>query len=212
MKIRIPAPATIIASIALLIALGGTAAAGRGLITGAQIRNGSITSLDLRNGTVKSIDVKDNSLTSLDIRNGTLRAIDFAPGVLKQAAARLGGPAGPAGTPGPVGPKGDQGPAGPKGDQGPAGPQGAPGLAGVEIATADSPSSSSSSRQVDVSCPSGETVAGGGAQIYGAGGKVALDESYPKDATSWRATAYEIVSTTLNWHLSAFAVCAAVVS
>ena len=211
MKIRIPAPSTIIASIALFAALSGTAVAG-GLITGAQIKNNTVSGLDLTNGTVKSIDVGNNSLTSLDIRNHSLRAIDFAPAVLKQVAAGHNGSAGPAGAAGPVGPKGAQGPAGPKGDQGPTGPQGAPGLAGAEIVTAESPTSSSSSRQVDVTCPAGKTVVGGGAQIYSASGKAALDESYPSNGTTWRATAYEVVSTTSNWHLSAFAICATVAS
>ena len=129
MKIRIPAPPTIIASIALLAALSGTAVAG-GLITGVQIKNNTVSGLDLTNGTVKSIDVGNNSLTSLDIRNHTLREIDFAPGVLTAAVA---------GTPGSAGPQGSPGPAGPPGVPGQAGPQGAPGLAGLEIVTLQSP-------------------------------------------------------------------------
>ena len=210
MKIRIPAPSTIIASIALFAALSGTAVAG-GLITGAQIKNNTVSGLDLTNGTVKSIDVGNNSLTSLDIRNHSLRAIDFAPGVLEPGPG-VAGSAGSAGAQGPAGLQGAPGPAGSQGPAGPAGPQGAPGLSGVEIVTADTPSDSSSPKHVDPSCPAGKKVVGGGAHLWQAGGDVALDESYPMSATAWRATAYEIVATATNWHLSAYAICAAVAS
>lgn len=189
MKVRIPSPAMIVASLALLFALGGTAVAS-GLITGAQIQNNTVSSLDLTNNGVKSVDVQNNGLTTFDVLNGTLRAADFAPGVLPKSGAA--------------------GPAGPAGAQGPAGPQGAPGLAGVEIVTADSPNNSDSVRQTEVSCPAGKQVVGGGAHIVNAATDVALDESYPASSTKWRATAYEIVATGANWHLEAFAICATV--
>jgi hypothetical protein len=48
MRIRIPSPATIIASLALLLSLTGSAVAGA-LITGAQIQNNTVGSLDLMN-------------------------------------------------------------------------------------------------------------------------------------------------------------------
>ena len=141
MKVRIPSPAMIVATLALMFALGGTAVAS-GLITGAQIQNNTVSSLDLTNNGVKSIDVQNNSLTTFDVLNGTLRAADFAPGVLPKS-----GPAGPAG---------------PAGAQGLAGPQGAPGLAGLEIVTADSINNSDNVKQTEVSCPAGKQVVGGG--------------------------------------------------
>jgi hypothetical protein len=66
MRIRIPSPAVVIASLALLVSLSGTAVAGV-LITGAQMQNNTVGSLDLKNNDVKSIDVLNNSLTSLDL-------------------------------------------------------------------------------------------------------------------------------------------------
>ena len=99
-------------------------------------------------------------------------------------------------------------PGGPAGPAGPAGPQGAPGLAGVEIVTAESANSSNSQHQVDATCPAGKRIVGGGAQVYGANAEAALDESFPVDATKWRARAYEVVATADNWHVVAFAVCA----
>ena len=197
MRIRIPAPATIIACVALVAALSGTAAAA-GLITGAQVANGTLSGLDLRNGTVSGLDVTNGSLTSLDVRDHTLRAVDFAPGVLGSGA----------GIPGPAGPQGPAGPAGPQGPAGPAGPQGSPGVSAVQIVTADSADNSVPFKPIDVTCPGGKKVLGGGARLFGAGGDVAIDESYPTDASTWHAVGYEVIGTALSWHISAYAICA----
>ena len=96
MKVRIPSPAMIVATLALVLALSGTAVAS-GLITGAQIKNNSVASVDLTNNSIQSVDVKNNSVTTADVKNGTLLAADFAPGVLQAGAP---GPAGPQGAPG----------------------------------------------------------------------------------------------------------------
>ena len=183
MKVRFPSPTAVIASLALLLSLTGTAVAA-GLITGAQIQNNTVSSLDLTNNGVKSVDLTDNGIKSIDVMNGQLRAVDFAPGQI---------PPGPAGAVGPAGP---------------AGPQGAPGLAGVEIVTAETANSSNSPQQVDVTCPEGKRLVGGGAKVHGANAEAALDESYPLDATKWHATAYELNATAGNWHLVGFAICA----
>jgi hypothetical protein len=179
----------IVACLALLLALTGTAVAST-LITGASIKDNTVSSLDVTNGTLKSVDVKDNSLGSVDVQNGSLRAIDFAPGQLSS------GPAGPPGPPGAPGQQGQQG------------QQGAPGLSGLELVTANSASNSASAKLIDVACPAGKKVVGGGAHIWDAGSFAALDESYPTSATTWRATAYEVNVTGLNWHLTAYALCA----
>ncbi|MCP9487417.1 MAG: collagen-like protein [Gaiellaceae bacterium MAG52_C11] len=186
MKIRIPTPATAIASLALLFSLTGTAVAGA-LITGAQIKNNTVSTLDLANNSARSIDVKDNSLTSVDIHNGALKAIDFAPGQLTAGAV---------------------GPAGPAGPQGPSGAQGAQGTSGLEIVSAVSATSSDVNRQVEISCPAGKKLVGGGAHIWDAATDVALDESYPANPTTWRATAWEVNATGASWHLQAYAICA----
>ncbi len=97
MKIRALSPATVIATLALLFSLTGTAVAGA-LITGANVKNGSLT----------GIDIKDNTLTSADIKNGTIKPVDIKGGSF---------PAGPEGPQGPEGPAGPQGPAGLSGHQ-----------------------------------------------------------------------------------------------
>ena len=59
-----------------------------------------------------------------------------------------------------------------------------------------------------MTCPAGKRVVGGGAQIYGATGDAALDESFPLDATRWHARAYEVNATGDNWYVIAYAICA----
>jgi hypothetical protein len=84
---RRPSPAMIVATLALFVALGGSAYSaakigGRDIKTGAvgsrAIANNSIRSSDIRNGVVQSGDVKDDSLTNADIDNTTLRAASAA--------------------------------------------------------------------------------------------------------------------------------------
>ncbi len=193
MKIRVFNPAMIVAAIALLFALGGSAVAGA-YITGAQIKNNTVTGLDLKNRTVKNVDVAKNTINSLNVANGSLRALDFAPGELGS------GPAGPAG------------PAGPPGPGGSAGPPGPAGIAGLEIVSVESASNSLSPKVADVFCPAGKRVVGGGALGLDAGGSIALDETFPMSNVAWRARAYEVNATGANWELRSYAICAAVAS
>lgn len=100
-------PATAIALLALIVALGGTSYAAV-KITGKDVRDGSLTGADLKNGSVTGADVKD----------GSLAARDFGSGQLPRTARGADGPTGPQGPAGPPGPQGAQG------EPGPAGPQG----------------------------------------------------------------------------------------
>jgi hypothetical protein len=102
-------PAMVVATLALFVALGGTAVAAGTLITGKQIKNSSIT----------GADVKNNSLTPRDFRGSVRGPRGLTGPAGPQGAAGAPGPQGPAGAPGPVGPKGDKGD---QGIQGPAGP------------------------------------------------------------------------------------------
>jgi len=90
----------VVATLALLVALGGTAGADPIGEVSALIRGKSIAA---------------NAITSKHVKNRSLRAVDFARGQIPRGPA---GPAGPAGAAGPQGPAGGQGPGGP---QGPAG-------------------------------------------------------------------------------------------
>jgi hypothetical protein len=139
-----PSPSMVVASLALLVALGGTSVAAVAVV----VPRNSVGRLQLQN----------NSVNSLKVQNRSLRAIDFARGQVPKGPRGLRGPAGPAGAPGP---------------SGPAGPAGAAGAAGVaspgyvaEVATAASTSANEttstsftnlSDASASITVPSGET-------------------------------------------------------
>jgi hypothetical protein len=105
-RFRAPSPATVIACIALTVALSGTGYA--------------VTALP-RNS-VGAAQLKNNAVNSAKVRNGALRAADFAAGQLPYGPAGPAGAQGPQGVAGPQGSAGPQGPAGPPGERGPEGP------------------------------------------------------------------------------------------
>lgn len=96
---RRPQPAMLVASVALMIALGGTAfgdsamSAAKKLISGKQI--------------------KDNSVAGRDVKNRSLTAADFKPGTLLKGDTGATGATGPPGKDGATGPQGPQGVPGP---------------------------------------------------------------------------------------------------
>jgi hypothetical protein len=98
-----PQPATVIALIALVVAMGGT---GYAAIT---LPKNSVGSKQLKKGSVTNAKLASNAVTTGKVKNGSLLKDDFAAGQL---------PAGPAGAPGSKGDKGDKGDAGAKGDTG----------------------------------------------------------------------------------------------
>jgi hypothetical protein len=89
MDIRRPSPATVIACIALGIALGGT---------------GIAATNALAPNSVGTVQLKPNAVVSAKVKNGTLLKADFKAGQLPA------GPPGPAGSPGPAGAVGPAGP------------------------------------------------------------------------------------------------------
>lgn len=89
---RRPSPAMVIASLALLLALGGTSIAA--------------VSVVLPKNSVGTPQLRDNAVNSAKVKNRSLLAVDFKAGELPAGAQ---GPAGPAGGAGAQGPKGDQG-------------------------------------------------------------------------------------------------------
>jgi hypothetical protein len=130
------------------------------------------------------------------------------------------GPRGPRGPRGPQGATGLQGPAGsqgPTGPQGPAGTQGAPGpqslseqIVYATFTTSDSPGS----WYGYVTCPSGEIVTGGGAELANATDNVVTD-SYPgtvegdASTTQWTADVKINVANTVGneFDYGVFAIC-----
>jgi hypothetical protein len=94
----------VIATLALFVALGGSAAAAGGLFTGAQIENGSLHGVDLANHTVGTKKLRYHSVTLRQISRATARRLKGARGLRGRT-----GPQGPTGAQGPTGPPGPTG-------------------------------------------------------------------------------------------------------
>ena len=102
-----PRHATIVAYLALFVALGGT----------------SIAAVSLDRNSVKRKHIAKNAITSSKVKNGSLRARDFGARQLPRGERGLPGAAGAKGDPG------SPGPVGPRGPEGQQGVQGTPGTA-----------------------------------------------------------------------------------
>jgi hypothetical protein len=181
MKIRAITPATVIASLALLFALSGTAVAGA-LITGKNVKNNSIAGIDILN----------ESLGSKDVRNGSLLPKDFKAGSL------------------PAGQQGPAGPPGPPGAPGAQGAPGQNGVSGLEIVYENTLNNSDTQKSVMATCPAGKKVIAGGGYAYTGGAfpdQVALVASFPTNS-HWRVVAHETDVFVGAWYLRAYAVCA----
>jgi hypothetical protein len=134
------------------------------------------------------------------------------------------------GIPGAPGSKGDIGPAGAPGAKGDTGPQGLQGLkgdkgdpgistlSGYEIVSEQTTFDSSSFKSIQVSCPPGKRVLGGGATVFPSladpnrdNAPVVVRESLPdspNSATAWYASAIEIGSYNFEWWLGVRVICA----
>ena len=193
-----PRHATVVAYLALFIALGGTSYA---------VATGSIGSPQIKDNSVRSKDIRNNEVRSKDVKDGSLVAADFDD-------ARL-----PRGRPGRQGRTGPAGPAvaGPQGAQGPAG------VSGLERVRTDSAANSDSPKLVVATCPAGKRVIGTGANITGAKNgatstsfvtDVVIDSIIPSPETtvpgSVTVNALEEQATNDNWSITAYAMCVSV--
>jgi hypothetical protein len=162
-----------------------------GSVTTAKIKNGAVTTPKLKNDAVTADKLANNAVASAQVKNGTLLKEDFKSGQL------------------PAGPPGPQGPAGPRGLPG---PKGQPGVSGLERVDASTALSSSNTKSVVATCPSGKRVVGGGAQATGSGAnKVSINQNFPDSAgNKWNANGVEVVATAASWALSAYALCVSV--
>jgi hypothetical protein len=88
---RRPTASAVIATVALVAAMGGTSYAAK-LITGKNIKNSSVTGKDIKNSSLTGSDIKNKSLTTSDLKASSVAALKGATG-----------PAGAAGAPGPAG-------------------------------------------------------------------------------------------------------------
>ncbi|MBJ7354775.1 MAG: hypothetical protein JHC98_08125 [Thermoleophilaceae bacterium] len=84
-----PSPSMLVAMIALVVALSGSAYAAvtingknikKGTITSKQVKDKSLTGTDIKDKSVTGKDVKDASLTSADLAAGTIPTVPTVPG------------------------------------------------------------------------------------------------------------------------------------
>jgi hypothetical protein len=166
-----PSPAMVVASLALLLALGGTSFAA---VTA--IAPHSVGTLQLKNFAVGTNQLKTNAIVGLKVKNGTLSKLDFAPGQV------------------PIGPAGPQGPQGAVGAAGPAGPAGAVGPAGGFDATkfhiksfGSVNLSAGSFGGGDYTCDSGQSALSGG---INSGYRFEVEFLMPVNTNTWRIRMY----------------------
>jgi hypothetical protein len=128
--------ATVVAYLALFVALGGTS------VAAVTLANNSVKSKHIAKGNVKRSDIGRNAVNSAKVANASLRAADFAAGQL------------------PAGPKGD------KGDTGQTGAQGVPGgLSSVVTRFATDTLEDGTASSITATCNAGEKLIGGGARM-----------------------------------------------
>jgi hypothetical protein len=159
-RLKLPAPGTIVAVVALLVALGGTAYA----------------SGVLPANSVGTLQLRANAVVSSKVKDGSLVAADFRPGSLPRGEA---GPQGPAGAPGPAGPAGPQGAAGAGGGRGPAG------FAALHYVSVDfGPFPAHTQYGGEAVCASGQHVVGGGVEASGDYAQQSVNSGYPSDGST----------------------------
>jgi hypothetical protein len=83
--------ANVTATLALVLAMGGTSYAAYSL------PHNSVGSLQIRSAAVKNSDIGGSAVTTSKVHDGTLRYQDFAPGQLPAGPQGAAGPQGPAG-------------------------------------------------------------------------------------------------------------------
>lgn len=75
---RRPTPATVIACLALFVALGGVSyGVAVGSIDSREIKNETIQTTDIRRGGVHASDIRDDSIRTEDLRNNEIRGVDI---------------------------------------------------------------------------------------------------------------------------------------
>ena len=146
-----------------------------------QVPRSSVGTAQLKTGAVTTKKIAPNAITAAKVRNGSLLKADFRAGQL---------------------------PAGPTGPQGPAGPAGTPGLSAVERVETSSPNNSATPKVVEIACPAGKRLMGGGARVNGGSPKVALSASFPDNDNVYRARAAETDAFIPSWSVTVYAICA----
>jgi hypothetical protein len=148
---------------------------------------GYATVLQVPRNSVGTAQLKNSAVTSAKVKNRSLLRADFAAGQL---------PAGP------------RGPAGQAGPTGPAGPAGPAGLSALERVETTSTSNSSTPKTQATTCPTGKRLLGGGVRLNPLLTPLVVQQSFPDNDNTYRATVREVSGTLANWSITVFAICA----
>lgn len=218
-------PATVLACVALFVALGGGAYAAttltkksvksqhlaNGAVTTAKLKNGAVTTPKLRNGAVTGVKIAPATIGSGQLAGGSVRSGQLGGQVVTEAKIKNGAVS-----------------------ENKLGAESvATGKIKKEAVTAATLSSSlyaqlvknvtyvnklsaedsENAKSITAECPVGKQAIGGGARVNGELAEVAITGSTPfvagnGERTGWTAMARESTATGNSWSVEAFAVCA----
>lgn len=210
-------PATVIACVALFVALSGAAVAAKtasknsvktasianGAVTTPKLRNGAVTAAKLRNGAVLGSKIAAATIGSSQLANGSVRSGQLGGQVVTEPKIKNGAVSESKLGSGAV----------------TSGKLASSFLAqlvrNVTYVNAESATNNEGAKTVTALCPSGKQVIGGGARVNGELLEVAVTGSSPFVAgsgqrTGWSAFARELPDEPLTkaWSVEAFAICA----
>ena len=175
-RTRRPGHATVVAYLALFVALSGSAYAAA-TISGADIRNNSVTGADIRQNSLTGDDVRQNSITGEDVRQSSITASDIRQSTVTGGDIRDGTLAAEDFKAGTL-LKGDPGAPGVKGDTG---APGANGATNVTLVTSEAVVVNTLQNSALATCPAGQRATGGGIGSNNANG-VNVNQSGPVDS------------------------------
>jgi hypothetical protein len=208
-------PATVLACVALFVALGSGAYAATALtmksvksqhlangavttpklrnsaVTTAKLRNGAVTTPKLRNGAVTGAKIAPATIGSGQLANGSVRSGQLGGGVVTEAKLKSGAVSSSKLAPNFL----------------------AQLVRNVTYVNAESASNEEIAKSATATCPSGKQAIGGGARVNGELKDVAVTGSNPfvsgTSRTGWSAFARDVDGVGAgNWSVEAFAVCA----
>ena len=81
-------------------------------------------------------------------------------------------------------------------------------MSAVERVEASSANNSVTPKVLEIACPAGKRLIGGGARVNGGSPKVALCASFPDNDNIYRASATETDAFIPSWSLTVYAICA----
>jgi hypothetical protein len=193
-----PSPAIVVAVLALVAALAGTAVAGPDATT-SKLTKSKVNKLIDKRFPVGTAGIADNAVTTPKIADNAVTTPKIADAAITDPKVA------------------DDSLTGAKINEA---TLGSPLVRNLEMAQDSTVSDSNSPKALTVDCPAGKQLVGGGANIRGAGLfppsiNAAITDSGPLEpflgptsTTSWRASAAEYAADADNWTLTVYAYCA----